>query len=58
MVYSDGVTEAAGQDDQMFGEERLLELIRVNASGGASALKEKSWRRLSGSPKAWIRTTI
>ena len=41
MVYSDGVTEAAGHDDEMFGEQRLLELIRANASGGASVLEGK-----------------
>lgn len=41
VVYSDGVTEAAGHDDEMFGEQRLLELIRANASGGASVLEGK-----------------
>jgi sigma-B regulation protein RsbU (phosphoserine phosphatase) len=41
VVYSDGVTEAAGQDDEMFEEERLLELIRDNASKGAAVLKGK-----------------
>jgi serine phosphatase RsbU (regulator of sigma subunit) len=41
VIYSDGVTEAAGQDDEMFEEERLLELIRDNASKGAAVLKGK-----------------
>jgi len=41
VVYSDGVTEATGHDDEMFGEQRLLELIRANASGGASVLEGK-----------------
>ena len=41
VVYSDGVTEAAGPGDEMFGEERLLELIGTHAPAGASALKDK-----------------
>ena len=40
MVYSDGLTEAQNQQEEMFGEERLLELIRQEAPSGSRALEQ------------------
>lgn len=39
VVYSDGVTEAMNPRDEMFGEERLMGLIRENSSKGCLDLK-------------------
>ncbi len=41
VVYSDGITEAANSEDEMFGEERLLDILRSNASAGAKALQQQ-----------------
>ena len=41
VVYSDGITEAANNEDEMFGEERLLELLRSHASVGVKGLQNK-----------------
>jgi sigma-B regulation protein RsbU (phosphoserine phosphatase) len=41
VVYSDGLTDAQNQQDEMFGEERLLELIRQEAPLGSDALERK-----------------
>ena len=41
VVYSDGVTEATNREGEMFGEEKLLEVIGSNALAGAKVLKEK-----------------
>jgi len=40
-VYSDGLTDARNQQDEMFGEERLLALIRQEAPSGSQALEQK-----------------
>jgi serine phosphatase RsbU (regulator of sigma subunit) len=41
VVYSDGVTEAENPEGEMFGEERLLQVIKSNASAGVEVLKKK-----------------
>ena len=41
VVYSDGLTDAHNQQGEMFGEERLLELIRQEAPSGSDALEQK-----------------
>ena len=41
MVYSDGLTDAQNQQDEMFGEERLLWIIRQEAPSGGHALEQK-----------------
>jgi serine phosphatase RsbU (regulator of sigma subunit) len=41
VVYSDGLTDARNQQDEMFGEERLLDLISQEAPGGSYALEQK-----------------
>jgi sigma-B regulation protein RsbU (phosphoserine phosphatase) len=39
VVYSDGLTDAANGADEMFGEERLLDIIARQAPAGGTALK-------------------
>jgi sigma-B regulation protein RsbU (phosphoserine phosphatase) len=41
VVYSDGLTDAQNQQEEMFGEERLLEIIRLEAPSGSHALEQK-----------------
>jgi sigma-B regulation protein RsbU (phosphoserine phosphatase) len=40
VVYSDGITEAENPHDEMFGEERLVGLIREHASSGCHSLEK------------------
>lgn len=40
VVYTDGITEAMNPHDELFGEERLMELIRLTASQGCKLLEE------------------
>ena len=41
VVYSDGLTDAQNPQEEMFGEERLLQLIRQEAPSGSLALEQK-----------------
>lgn len=41
VVYSDGLTEAENGEQQMFGDERLMSLIRSEAPRGAEALEKR-----------------
>ena len=41
VVYSDGLTDAQNQWEEMFGEERLLSIIRQEAPSGSHALEQK-----------------
>jgi sigma-B regulation protein RsbU (phosphoserine phosphatase) len=41
VVYSDGLTEAQNQQEEMFGEERLLEIIQQEAPSGSHAVERK-----------------
>jgi len=41
VVYSDGLTDAHNGQDEMFGEERLLEIIGQEARSGSHILKQK-----------------
>jgi serine phosphatase RsbU (regulator of sigma subunit) len=41
VVYSDGLTEAENEMQEMFGEERLLKIIRQEAPMGSQALNQK-----------------
>jgi len=41
LVYSDGLTDAQNQQEEMFGEERLLNLIQQEAPSGSDALERK-----------------
>jgi serine phosphatase RsbU (regulator of sigma subunit) len=40
VVYSDGLTDATNGEDEMFGEERLLDIISRQAPAGGSAVKK------------------
>jgi sigma-B regulation protein RsbU (phosphoserine phosphatase) len=39
MIYSDGLTDAENPRQEMFGEARLLEVIRQHASSGSQAVE-------------------
>jgi serine phosphatase RsbU (regulator of sigma subunit) len=41
IVYSDGVTDAENEREEMFGEERLREIIRHEGPSGSHALEQK-----------------
>jgi sigma-B regulation protein RsbU (phosphoserine phosphatase) len=41
VVYSDGLTDAQNEREEMFGEERLLTIIRQEARLGSNALERK-----------------
>ena len=41
VVYSDGLTDAQNQQEEMFGAERLLKIIQEEAPSGSPALKRK-----------------
>ena len=41
VVYSDGLTDAENQREEMFGKKRLLHLIRQEAPAGSHALERK-----------------
>ncbi|MGD0774183.1 MAG: SpoIIE family protein phosphatase [Candidatus Solibacter sp.] len=41
VVYSDGLTDAQNEREEMFGEEKLLEIIRQEAPSGSRALERK-----------------
>jgi serine phosphatase RsbU (regulator of sigma subunit) len=41
VVFSDGVTDAQNPEREMFGEDRLLEVIRYEAPSGGHAIKNK-----------------
>src|ERR1035437_6285898 len=41
VVYSDGLTDAQNQQDEMFGKKRLLDIIRQEAPSGSDALERK-----------------
>jgi anti-sigma regulatory factor (Ser/Thr protein kinase) len=40
LVYSDGVTEAASPSGELFGEQRLYEIIRESGAGTVPALRD------------------
>jgi serine phosphatase RsbU (regulator of sigma subunit) len=41
LIYSDGLTDAQGQREEMFGEERLLKIVRQEAPSGSHALEKQ-----------------
>jgi sigma-B regulation protein RsbU (phosphoserine phosphatase) len=40
IVYSDGLTDAENPQEEMFGEERLLEIIRQESPAGSRAVEQ------------------
>jgi len=41
VVYSDGLTDAQNEQEEMFGEQRLLNLIRQEAPSGSQVLEQR-----------------
>jgi serine phosphatase RsbU (regulator of sigma subunit) len=41
VVYTDGLTDAQNRQEEMFGEERLLKIIRQEAPSGSHAVERK-----------------
>jgi serine phosphatase RsbU (regulator of sigma subunit) len=41
VVYSDGLTDAQNRQEEMFGEERLLNIIQQEAPSGSHAVEQK-----------------
>jgi sigma-B regulation protein RsbU (phosphoserine phosphatase) len=41
LLYSDGITEAVNKDVEMFGEQRLADVVTANRGDGAEQLVEK-----------------
>ncbi|MCH8269548.1 MAG: PP2C family protein-serine/threonine phosphatase, partial [Acidobacteria bacterium] len=41
LIYSDGLTDAQNHEEEVFGEERLLEIIQREAPAGGQVLKKK-----------------
>jgi sigma-B regulation protein RsbU (phosphoserine phosphatase) len=41
VVYSDGLTDAENPQAEMFGEERLLRIIRQEAPSGSQAMEQR-----------------
>ena len=41
VVYSDGLTDARDPQEEMFGQQRLLQIIQQEAPKGSNALREK-----------------
>ena len=41
VIFSDGVTEAVNASNQMFGNERLEQLVKKNASLSAQEIKDR-----------------
>jgi sigma-B regulation protein RsbU (phosphoserine phosphatase) len=41
VVYSDGLTDAENQQEEMFGKERLLRVIHQEAPSGSQALERR-----------------
>lgn len=56
VLYTDGITEATNPDDEMFGEERLMELLDLNRSLSAREIEERVYSSLrdftAGAPQS------
>ena len=47
IVYSDGLTDAENPQEEMFGEERLLEIIQREAPAGSRAVEQTILKRIA-----------
>ena len=52
VLFSDGVTDAVDESDQEFGEERLLDALRLSAGLPLTDIAPLRWRRSTASPEA------
>jgi len=41
VLFTDGITEIANADDEEFGEERLMELLRTHRALDAEAMQKR-----------------
>ncbi|MBX7219680.1 MAG: SpoIIE family protein phosphatase [Blastocatellia bacterium] len=41
VIFSDGITESVNEEDDLFGEDRLIEVIRRNRANTASQLRDR-----------------
>ena len=48
VVYSDGLTDAQNHHEEMFGEERLLNIIRQHAPSGSHGLEQHFLQAIEG----------
>ncbi|HSR69114.1 MAG TPA: SpoIIE family protein phosphatase [Acidobacteriota bacterium] len=46
LVYSDGLTEAENPSEDMYGEERLIELLKNSGASGGEAVEDKIFETL------------
>lgn len=61
VVYSDGVTEAMDPNGEMFGEARLMEVVRNSAASGGAAVQEailEAVRSFMGKASAYDDLTV
>jgi len=56
VLYTDGITEATNPEEEMFGEERLMELLDLNRDRSAREIEERVYSSLrdftAGAPQA------
>ncbi len=59
--FTDGVVEAANAAKEMFGVERMMEIIRKNASGGANDISKKiedTWKKFASGDQQFDDMTL
>ncbi len=57
VLFTDGVVEACNQDEQPFGEERLIQIARENREAGAEGLEKLRDRSIERLRRTVVRTT-
>jgi sigma-B regulation protein RsbU (phosphoserine phosphatase) len=56
MIYSDGLTEAANPAGEMFGEERVKEIVRLEGPNGAEAVHNAVLNAIEGFTSGHVQT--
>src|ERR1017187_3208088 len=56
VVYSDGLTDARNPQEEMFGEKRLVGIIREEAPSGSQALEQRFLKAIEEFPQAMPQT--
>ncbi len=56
VVYSDGLTDAQNEREEMFGEERLLRLIRQEAPSGSQAVERELLNAIADFTQGMLQT--
>jgi sigma-B regulation protein RsbU (phosphoserine phosphatase) len=56
VVYSDGLTDAENPRDEMFGENRLLEIIRREGPSGSHAVEQGLLTAIQDFTEGWPQT--